>query len=143
MNGIDVDGDGDVEGVVDVWATDLNRNSYQQCGNPITFSFSRDSSDKYRRYTCDSVGQRRVEMWVTDQYTGLQDFCVSTVVVQDNNRICPGNLTRGNIAGLIQTPYGKPIPESVVLVENLSGTIEAEFNGKYIFLIYYLGMIIR
>jgi hypothetical protein len=133
LNGIDVDGDGDVEGVVDVWATDLNRNSYQLCGNPITFSFSRDSSDKFRRYTCDSVGQRRVEMWVTDQYTGLQDFCVSTVIVQDNNKICPGNLTRGNIAGLIQTPYGKPIPESVVLVENLSGTVEAEFDGKYVF----------
>lgn len=132
LSSMDLDGDGIPEGVVDVWASDVDHGSYQFCGNPVTLSFSRDSSDRYRRYTCDSLGQRRVELWVTDRYTGLQDLCVSSVVIQDNNRYCPRRLT-GNIAGLIRDPLGQSLSNVRVVVENAQTSIEAEFDGSYVF----------
>lgn len=139
LNGVDLNGDGKLEGVIQVWASDLDRGSYQFCGNPITLSFSRDSSDKYRVYNCDSLGQRNVEIWVTDRVTGLQDYCRTSIIVQDNNKICPQTLTRGNIAGTIMTPFNDPIQEVSLTVEGVSTVIDAEFNGNYTFLDLYIG----
>ncbi len=130
----DIDGDGRPEGVIDVWANDLDHGSYQFCGNPVTLSFSRDSSDKYRRYTCDSLGQRRVEVWVTDRITGLQDRCITTVTVQDNNRYCRGgNLTSGKVAGLISTPDRRPIPSTIVSLQNNSNMIDKITSNNFAF----------
>ncbi|MBK7811315.1 MAG: T9SS type A sorting domain-containing protein [Saprospiraceae bacterium] len=132
LSSMDINGDGIPEGVVDVWANDIDHGSYQFCGNPVTVSFSRDSTDKGRRYTCDSLGQRRVEIWVTDQYTGLQDLCVSSVIVQDNNKLCPRRLT-GNIAGLIHDPNQQGLSDVRIILESAQISIEAEFDGKYVF----------
>lgn len=115
---IDINGDGTPEQIADVWAADIDHGSYQQCGNPVVLSFSRDSSDKFRRYNCDSLGQRKVELWVTDRITGYQDRCISTITVQDNNKICRGNLTNGKVAGLVSTPDGRPIPATVISLDD-------------------------
>lgn len=128
----DIDGDGRPEGVVDVWANDVDHGSFQICGNPVSLSFSRDSSNKFRRYTCDSLGQRRVELWVTDVYTGLQDRCISTITIQDNNRYCRGgNIVTGKVSGIISTPDKRPIPYTQVSIESNSikadTIIESEF----------------
>ncbi|NOT37188.1 MAG: T9SS type A sorting domain-containing protein [Saprospiraceae bacterium] len=127
----DINGDGRPEGVIDIWANDIDHGSYQLCGNPVTLSFSRDSSDKFRRYTCDSIGQRRVELWVTDRYTGLQDRCISTITIQDNNRYCPGRIVFGKVAGIVSTPDNRTIPSSVISIE--SNSVSTDKISSYTF----------
>ncbi|HMX89272.1 MAG: T9SS type A sorting domain-containing protein [Saprospiraceae bacterium] len=133
LSAYDADGDGKLDRLVDVWAADVNHGSYQQCGNPITLSFSRDTLDKYRRYTCDSIGQRRVTLWVTDRITGFQDRCITTVTIQDNNKICPGNLTGGTISGLISTPDNRNIPASVLALDQNNQHAEQMTSSRFSF----------
>ena len=75
--------------MVDVWAIDLNDNSFDNCtdADDLIFSFSADTSDVGVTYICDSVGQVGVEIWVTDE-AGNQDFCETTVTVQANMGQC-------------------------------------------------------
>ncbi|MEP7196555.1 MAG: T9SS type A sorting domain-containing protein [Saprospiraceae bacterium] len=133
LSSIDVNGDGIPEGVVDVWAADVDHGSYQQCGNPITLSFSTDTLDRYRRYTCDSLGNRRVELWVTDRLTGFKDRCITTITIQDNNKLCKGNITSGKVAGLISTPDGRAIPASIINLEDQNKINEKIASSDYSF----------
>ncbi len=135
---IDTNGDGRLEGAIDVWAKDLDKGSYQFCGNPVTLSFSADTNKRYIRYNCDSIGQRRVKLWVTDQYSGLQDYCLTTVTIQDNNKICKQTLTAG-VGGLIQTPFQQNINEVTIQLDGPPGVINKEFNGSYVFDNLYVG----
>ena len=81
------DGMADSE-TVELWASDFNAGSSHSCGNPITFSFSADTTDKVFIYDCDHRGRQTVEMWVTDQITGTQDFCRTFIDIQDEGG-CP------------------------------------------------------
>ncbi len=136
---IDTNGDGRLEGAIDVWAKDLDKGSYQFCGNPVTVSFSRDTNKRFIRYNCDSLGMRRVNLWVTDQLTGLQDFCSTTVTVQDNNKICKQTTLTANIGGLIQTPFQQNINEVTVKLDGPLGVVHREFNGSFSFDNLYIG----
>lgn len=53
-------------------------------------------------FTCEDIGNQLVELWVTDA-VGNSNFCLTYVLIQDNNHICPFNTTSGMIAGGIQT----------------------------------------
>ena len=90
-------------GMIEIWASDFDLGSFGPCGNPVTVSFSADTTDKNRMYDCDSVGQRNVEMWVTDKITGNQSFCRTFIIIQDNNGACSGTFNGGTVSGLIQT----------------------------------------
>ena len=128
---IDTNSDGTVDlGRVEIWASDLNDNSYQGCNNPVTVSFSSDTFDLFRRYDCDSLGMRTVRVYVTDRITGNQDFCVTFVEVQDNNDVCPD--TTGMISGILKTSEGLMIHDVNVEV---SGTVSQQgtFSGAYNF----------
>ncbi len=133
LSAMDIDSDGKLEGMIEIWASDLDRGSYQQCGNPITFSLSRDSSDRFRRYTCDSLGMRLVQMWVTDRISGRQDFCRATIVVQDNNHVCRDSITTATVAGTLKTPYDGNINDVLVILDGGSVFRQTEANGKYSF----------
>ncbi|MCC6816408.1 MAG: T9SS type A sorting domain-containing protein [Saprospiraceae bacterium] len=136
----DVDGDGKPEGVIDVWASDIDHGSFQICGNPVVLSFSRDSADRFRRYNCDSLGQRKVTLWVTDQITGLQDRCISTVTIQDNNGYCKGgNIVPGRVAGLVSTPDNRPIPSTLITIQGNNQSVEKLANKEYEFKDLLLG----
>ncbi len=93
-------------GMVTVWAKDFDAGSYASCGQKIVaFSFSSDTTKKSVTYTCDSIGQRFVNIWVTDSY-GNQDFARTYILVQDNNKACTGGtvaILTGNINGLVKT----------------------------------------
>jgi hypothetical protein len=136
---IDTNGDGRVEGAIDVWAKDLDRGSYQFCGNPVTVSFSADTNKRYIRYNCDSLGMRRVSLWVTDQFTGLQDYCNATVTIQDNNKICKQTITTANIGGLIHTPFQQKIQDVTIQLNGPSGIVQKDFTGTYSFDNLFLG----
>lgn len=82
---LDTDFDGSVDdGMVEIWAKDVNVGSYHPCHNgPLRFSFSSDVTDMFRVFTCEDVGFNTVQMWVTD-HTGKQSYCLVNVHVQNN-----------------------------------------------------------
>lgn len=103
---VDTNNDGNTEsGMVRIWASDFDAGSTAGCGQQIVaFSFSSDTSDKFRTYTCDSIGQRYVDIWVTDSY-GNQDFATTYILIQNNANACaPGTQAiTGTITGRIKT----------------------------------------
>ncbi len=108
---IDRDGDNVPDwGMIETWATDFDLGSFGACGHKVTLSFSKDTTDKSRMYTCDSLGRREVRIWVTDLENGEQAFCVTHVELQDNNKVCPTtNNLGGTIAGLITNMSDVPL----------------------------------
>lgn len=82
---IDSDNNGSIDdGMVEVWAKDLDLGSYHPCDNQeLQISFSSDVNDQVRFFSCDEVGLNTVEMWVTDR-NGLQSYCLVTINVQNN-----------------------------------------------------------
>ncbi len=132
---MDTDGDGVPDtGMLDVWASDVDNGSSGVCGNPITLSFASDTTKKSIRYDCDSLGQRTVELWVTDRLTGNQSFCKTTVIVQDNDGVCASPLKKGTIKGLISNVSNAAMDEVKVEVQvsNLP-VVQTDANGKFAF----------
>lgn len=101
---MDLSGDGEADWAeIELHASMFDAGSSHSCGYELTFSFSSDPNDQTRLFDCDSLGQRIVEIWVTDE-VGNQDLCITYVIIQDNNQVCPDNGTGGiggSIAGMI------------------------------------------
>ena len=53
-------------GMVDVWASDLDLGSFDNCPGTLKLSFSANVNDIGNTYTCDDIGTQEVELWVTD-----------------------------------------------------------------------------
>lgn len=69
-----------------IWASELNASSYHNCGYPLWFSFSADTTDTKLTLDCLNLGPVVVEFWVTD-INGNTDICTTTIIVQDNNDV--------------------------------------------------------
>ena len=79
-------------GSIEVWASDLDIGSFDNCPGDLSFSFDADGNEPARTYTCDSLlGESErlfvVRMYVTDQ-AGNKDYCVTTIRIQDSNGAC-------------------------------------------------------
>lgn len=132
-------------GTVTIWASDLDVNSEDNCTakEDLQFSFTSDSTDKSRTYTCDDLENGiadtiTVQIWVTDLY-GNQDFCTTSVVIQDNQDVCPdlGTTTMAMIAGSIQMHDNREVSEVQVNIKDdhmasPEQVMTAE-DGKYAF----------
>ena len=69
---------------VTVWAKDFDAGSSHVCPDVDVFiSFSADTSNRFRTYDCDSVGQRTVEIWVTDEF-GNTSKCITYILITDS-----------------------------------------------------------
>ncbi|NOT35750.1 MAG: HYR domain-containing protein [Saprospiraceae bacterium] len=132
---MDSDGDGRIDtAMICVWASDLDNGSHHPCGNPVTLSFSSDTTDKSRCFTCRDRGQQSVSIWVTDVTTGLQSFCNTFVEIQDNNRACNRNLTSGNVSGLLSFNDKDPLSNAeVTLVGSAEPMQVTSHTGTYAF----------
>ncbi|RMG84972.1 MAG: HYR domain-containing protein [Bacteroidetes bacterium] len=73
--------------MVEVWASDFDEGSFDNCPGPLEVSFSADVNDKSRTFTCDDIGQQALELWVTDA-AGNQDYCETFVFIQANMGQC-------------------------------------------------------
>ncbi len=77
------------EGMVTIWAKDLDWGSSSQCGHdPLIFSFSEDVTHTYKTFTCAEIGNNAVNMWVTDSQ-GNQAYCTVDVEIQNNGANIP------------------------------------------------------
>lgn len=142
---MDTDRDGKPdEGMIDVWAKDLDHGSYHPCTKEkLHFSFSKDIHETSKRLTCHDIGDNEVEIWVTDSL-GNQDLCKTKVVIQNNAGIpdCkkPDSLQSKkytlqlNISNWFDH---QPVNNAFVLIQNTTNQsiIQGKANGpgKYYF----------
>ncbi|NOT38673.1 MAG: T9SS type A sorting domain-containing protein [Saprospiraceae bacterium] len=135
-------------GNVDVWASDLNLNSSDNCSptSALRYSFTSNVNTTSRRYTCDSIpnGVSKtfdVRIYVTDE-AGNQNYCDTKIIIQDGlGNACPDRLTGGTstalVAGTIQTGLNKSLEEAMV---SISGNMPSmpkyhmtQADGKFAF----------
>lgn len=84
---MDLDGDGECDTeMVEIWARDLDDNSFHPCDYPLVYSIGRDTTIKSVTFDCRDLGRRELEICVTDS-RGYQSCCNTFVIVQDNNDI--------------------------------------------------------
>jgi hypothetical protein len=123
-------------GMLVIWAKDFDAGSYAACGQKIAaFSFSSDTTKKSITFTCDSVGQRFVTVWVTDTY-GNQDFARTYILIQDNNNACIGGVQplTATINGIIKTDEKLDIEKvNVGLEGNSVSASVTKSDGAYAF----------
>jgi len=105
-------------GTVSIWAKDFDLGSSDNCPGKLKISFSADVKDTMRTFNCNQLGQRDLQMWVTDT-TGNQDFCAVKINIQDGDNNC--NKT-GNafISGKIMTENSKGLDQTEVSLMDLS-----------------------
>lgn len=130
----DSTGDGQVDKEeVELWASDFNAGSYPNCNNPITFSFSADTTDKVFIYDCSHIGRQTVNLWVTDVNSGAQAFCTSFIDIQvGEETICPdANITV--VEGAIFTETQHMIEGVMVQLEANAGIDMTDDQGEYAF----------
>ena len=119
--------------MIDIWASDFDRGSFDNCPGNLTFSFSADTTDKQAIFDCDRLGFQVLEMWVTDA-SGNQDFCKVKVDIQDNNGVCGGQ-TR--ISGTVQSYDDKVMSNVELSLKDLQANIHkdaiTDVDGKFNF----------
>jgi hypothetical protein len=91
--------------MVEVWATDFDAGSFDNCPGDVQISFSADVSDINKTFNCDHVGQQSIEIWVTDA-SGNQDYCSTFVFIQANMGQCP-MIDDPLLAGVVETESGE------------------------------------
>jgi hypothetical protein len=156
INGLSTDlmSDGNNGGMMAVWATDFVASKIYDCngqdaskgdpsGRPLITKYSlnrigfpKDKSITGINLTCADRGKViLVELHAWDE-AGNDDFCVTYVEVQDNNKICPGSTTNtANIAGTISTEGAANLQgASLTLSGQASMSTTTTTNGAYAFI---------
>lgn len=102
---------------IEIWASDFDLNSTDNCDNDLEFSFDPVVFTPNMTFTCDDLGNVTLEVWITDD-SGNKDFCITTINIQANNGICPDS-SGMMIAGLISTQQFQTIENVEVSLENM------------------------
>ncbi|MBK8955512.1 MAG: T9SS type A sorting domain-containing protein [Saprospiraceae bacterium] len=134
-------------GCVDIWAKDLDFNSFDNCTpkNKLKFYFDGDTSKRSIRVCCDDFVAKQkadeltidVQVWVEDE-EGNRDYCSTVVIVQDNQNICPNppTLNSGNVNGFVKTENGEFTAKAAVELFNANTLVRQSTtnnNGNYLF----------
>jgi len=119
-------------GMVALTAKYFDNYSSDNCtpSNNLKYSFSSNINDTLRWFTCDSIGAKLTQMWVTDA-SGNQDFCTVYILIEDNMNAC-GNGS-GNISGTIETENGNKIAEVETYLSNTSNMSMTKSDGLFQF----------
>ncbi len=122
-------------GIGTIWAKDFNRESSDNCipANKLKYSFSSDINDTQRVFTCDSLGNRRIELWVTD-LEGNQSMTVTNLHVQDNQNVCSSS-GKIVIEGSVYTEEKASISDVKIVIEGgeTEGNKMTKTDGTYAF----------
>ena len=116
LSPVDTDGDGQTDnGYVEIWASDFDAGSFDNCGGFVTLSLSPDPTDTNQGYTCADVGANAVNLYVTDQ-DGNQDFCQTLLFVESVPNVCGSE--DFVIAGAISDENGNMLSNAEVSVND-------------------------
>ena len=132
-------------GEVEIWASDFELHSDDQCGGELNFSFSPNPDDRNKTFTCADLrdGVRTLiplEVWVHDN-AGNMDFCSVSVDLQDNGTgegACPDTLApSAAISGFIFTEQNEMVNNVAVQVTSAQPEFPLNFTtsqrGDYTF----------
>lgn len=118
-------------GQIDIWASDFDLGSYDNCPGDVLISFSSNVNNTNKFFNCDQLGMNEVEIWVTDA-SGNQDFCTTTINIQDN-----GGCTGSKISGIVANTNDEMINEVKVTKTNMTNYSSefymTPFGGGYYF----------
>ncbi|MGE5355272.1 MAG: HYR domain-containing protein [Deltaproteobacteria bacterium] len=113
--------------------------SSHTCDYDLRFSFSTDVNDTIRTFGCNDKGNDKpITLWVTatlSDGTLLQDFCNTTLDVQDNFNLCPaGPLPKGIVSGGIVTEDNRKLEDvRIKLTGSELNDQKTDINGEYKF----------
>ena len=111
--------------------------SYHTCGYDLVLSFSSDTSDHTKTYTCADLGSQPIELYVTallPDGSTTQDFCTTSIDVQDNFSLCNNPLPHGIVSGAIVNEENEPVENvEISLLGSELGTQKTNKEGKFEF----------
>ncbi|MEO6039411.1 MAG: hypothetical protein ABIQ93_13440, partial [Saprospiraceae bacterium] len=126
--------------MVQLWATDFLQYANDNC-SPVNLlkygirklgqgtGFPLDANGLPQTsvvFTCADLGMQQVELWAMD-LAGNADYCVTFLLVQDNNGNCPA--VPAAVAGVLATETGDGLEEGTV---QLTGTDPAAATFNYL-----------
>jgi hypothetical protein len=122
-------------GIIELWASDIDAGSFCSGGGDVTVSFSPDVDDISKIFTCDELGTNTVEMWATCTSSGAQDYCTTFIIIEDNLNLCDqpsGDIT---ISGNISEVDGTPMENTTVTCSFAGFNVDTQTdsNGDYTF----------
>lgn len=124
------------EPFVEIWTSDIDLGSYDNCDQSVELSFDENNfSVSSYRFTCSDVGSNVVTMWVRDDM-GNTDYCNTVINIQDNSGACPD--TSGMmIAGHVETEFGEMIENAEVGLQTILDASmiydHTNFKGEFAF----------
>jgi hypothetical protein len=119
------------EPMVELWASDLDAGSYDNCPGGVKLSFSADVDDIGTTYNCNNIGENEVSLWVTDA-EGNKDFCTTFVIIQANQGQCPGLLFA--VSGAIANEANASVENvTVEMSGQAAGMSMTTVDGNYSF----------
>jgi hypothetical protein len=126
VNGMTVDLNS--SGDYTVSANSLNLASFDNCSDASTlqYSFSLDTNDKIRTYTCNNLGQNNLELYVTDA-NGNQSSCSTWIKIEDSFGHCLQN--PDVISGFIRTTWDEGIAQVNVHPDGMNMTSSFTSNS--------------
>jgi hypothetical protein len=89
----------ETSGSVTIWASDFDNGSFDNCADndELIASFSTNTNNTSMEFTCDDLTGTAtsfdLQIYITDP-SGNQDFCTTSLIVQDNQDHC-GNTVNG------------------------------------------------
>ena len=118
---------------VEVWASDLDAGSYDNCTLKENLVFTFDSAGEVssRVFTCDDLGQVSVDIWVWDE-EGNSDFCNTYLLIQPGVDACEG-LATSTIKGEVINESEIPVEFVQVDLMNTQRTFNTGVDGKFAF----------
>ncbi len=107
-----------IEPIVEVWANDFADASTDNCGQPLQFSYEKDSLNMMLSFGCCDLGAHPLTLWVSDQY-GNQSSCETMLIVQANVVGCDS--CDPLLAGQIKTEDSLGIKNATVSIQSTNG----------------------
>lgn len=114
-------------GSIEIYASDFDDGSFDNCGGALIISFSQDVDDFEKTITCDDLGQLNINIWITD-VGGNQSSCTTFLIVEDIISTCEA----AELIGFISTETDTPAVN--FLVTTSLGDFHTDIDGRY-----YLG----
>lgn len=118
--------------IVTVNADELDAGSFDNCTNIVAVSFSTNVNDTTRTYLCPDIGLNPVQIWFTDEF-GNQDFCTTTIDVQNNFGQCPDDTLTVSLGGQILTETNQPVGSVSIGVSGLNSAAGTNAAGTFFF----------
>lgn len=128
---------------VEIFASAFDFGSFTECAEFITsVAFDPEGAIFIQEFSCADIGQNQVSLWVEDD-AGNQNFCVTTVTIQDNfgigqsvnimgcENVCTAstNTYIYDVSGFSNnTPFDWTISDGTIVSGQGTNTIEVDFQ---------------